>query len=96
MTLDIRPASDYPLPDLTQLLNLSFENYLVPVTFNLLQFLTNPQGQRRPRRQPRALWTNNRWHCTITHRNWTVGWRRWYRAEHAQQRHGLVHGKFDP
>jgi GNAT superfamily N-acetyltransferase len=40
MTLDIKPASDYPLPDLTQLLNLSFENYLVPVTFNLQQFLT--------------------------------------------------------
>jgi len=40
MTLDIRSASDYRLPDLTQLLNLSFENYLVPVTFNLLQFLT--------------------------------------------------------
>ena len=40
MTLDIRPASDYPLPDLAQLLNLSFENYLVPVTFNLFQFLT--------------------------------------------------------
>jgi len=40
MTLDIKPASDYPLPDLTQLLNLSFENYLVPVTFNLPQFLT--------------------------------------------------------
>ena len=40
MTLDIRFASDYPLPDLTQLLNLSFENYLVPVSFNLLQFLT--------------------------------------------------------
>jgi len=40
MTLDIRSASDYPLPDLTQLLNLSFENYLVPVTFNLSQFLT--------------------------------------------------------
>jgi GNAT superfamily N-acetyltransferase len=40
MSLDVKPASDYPLPDLTQLLNLSFENYLVPVTFNLLQFLT--------------------------------------------------------
>jgi GNAT superfamily N-acetyltransferase len=39
MTLDIKPASDYPLPDLTQLLNLSFENYLVPITFNLSQFL---------------------------------------------------------
>jgi GNAT superfamily N-acetyltransferase len=40
MTLDIRSASDYPLPDLTQLLNLSFENYLVPIAFNLSQFLT--------------------------------------------------------
>jgi GNAT superfamily N-acetyltransferase len=40
MSLDIRSASDYRLPDLTQLLNLSFENYPIPVTFNLLQFLT--------------------------------------------------------
>jgi GNAT superfamily N-acetyltransferase len=40
MNLDIKPASDYPLADLTQLLNLSFENYLVPIAFNLLQFLT--------------------------------------------------------
>jgi len=39
MSLDSKPASDYPLPDLTQLLNLSFENYLVPITFNLSQFL---------------------------------------------------------
>ncbi len=40
MDLDIKPASDYPLPDLTQLLNRSFENYLVPIVFNLNQFLT--------------------------------------------------------
>jgi len=40
MLLDVKPASDYPLPDLTQMLNLSFENYLVPITFNLPQFLT--------------------------------------------------------
>jgi GNAT superfamily N-acetyltransferase len=40
MNLDVKSASDYPLPDLTQLLNLSFENYLVPITFNLPQFLT--------------------------------------------------------
>src|SRR5262245_53433765 len=40
MDLDIRAASDYPLPELTQLLNLSFENYLVPIDFNLVQFLT--------------------------------------------------------
>lgn len=40
MHLDIRPASDYSLPELTQLLNLSFESYLVPISFNLIQFLT--------------------------------------------------------
>jgi len=40
MSLDVKPASDYPLPDLTQLLNLSFENYLIPITFNRSQFLT--------------------------------------------------------
>ena len=38
--MDTRPASDYPAPDLVQLLNLSFENYLVPIRFNLSQFLT--------------------------------------------------------
>jgi len=40
MPLDIKPASDYPLPDLLYLLNLSFEDYLVPITFNLIQLLT--------------------------------------------------------
>jgi GNAT superfamily N-acetyltransferase len=40
MKLDLKPASDYPLPDLLYWLNLSFENYLVPITFNLIQFLT--------------------------------------------------------
>jgi len=40
MKLDSKPALDYPLPDLTYLLNLCFENYLVPITFNLIQFIT--------------------------------------------------------
>lgn len=40
MKLDTRPASDYPALDLLQLLNLSFESYLVPVHFELPQFLT--------------------------------------------------------
>lgn len=40
MKLDTRPASDYPTPDLLRLLNLSFEDYLVPVHFELPQFLT--------------------------------------------------------
>lgn len=40
MKLDLKPASDSPLPDLLYLLNLSFEDYLVPITFNLIQFLT--------------------------------------------------------
>lgn len=40
MHLDMKPASDYPLPDLLHLLNLSFENYLIAIDLNLIQFLT--------------------------------------------------------
>ncbi len=40
MNFDLKPASDYPLPDLVRLLNLGFESYLVPIHFNLSQFLT--------------------------------------------------------
>ncbi len=40
MNFDVKPASDHPLPDLVQLLNLSFESYLIPIHFNLSQFLT--------------------------------------------------------
>ena len=40
MKFDSIPASDSPLPDLVKLLNLGFENYLVPIQFNLSQFLT--------------------------------------------------------
>ena len=40
MKLDLTPASNYSLPDLTDLLNLSFENYLVPIQFNTSQFVT--------------------------------------------------------
>jgi len=40
MKQEIKPASDYPMPDLVKFLNLSFENYLVPIQFNLIQFLT--------------------------------------------------------
>ncbi|HZM20930.1 MAG TPA: GNAT family N-acetyltransferase, partial [Anaerolineales bacterium] len=40
MKLDLNPASNYPLPDLTDFLNLSFENYVVPIQFNVSQFVT--------------------------------------------------------
>jgi len=39
MELDTKPASDYPMPDLLRLVNLSFENYIVPIHFNLSQFM---------------------------------------------------------
>jgi len=39
MEFDIKPASDYPLPDLVELLNHGFENYFVPVQFNVSAFL---------------------------------------------------------
>ena len=40
MKLDLIPASNYPLLDLTDFLNLGFENYLVPIQFNTSQFVT--------------------------------------------------------
>jgi hypothetical protein len=40
MKLDTKPASDHPTSDLVQLMNLSFEDYLVPVRFEPSQFLT--------------------------------------------------------
>ena len=40
MKLDIKPASDYPTTDLVQFLNQGFENYFVPIRFDISQFLT--------------------------------------------------------
>lgn len=34
------PASDYPIPDLVEVLNRGFEKYFVPITFNVNAFLT--------------------------------------------------------
>ena len=39
MKLELKPASDYPLPDLVQTLNRGFEGYLVPIHLSLIQFL---------------------------------------------------------
>ncbi len=39
MNLDITPASDYPMSDLVKILNRGFENYLVPIQFNVSQFM---------------------------------------------------------
>lgn len=36
--MDIKPASDYPTPDLGQLMNLSFEEYIVPIRLDESQF----------------------------------------------------------
>jgi len=40
MEFDLKPASDYPIPDLVTWLNQGFENYFVPIHFNGSQFLT--------------------------------------------------------
>lgn len=37
--LELESALDYPLPDLIEILNRGFENYLVPIQFNLPQFI---------------------------------------------------------
>jgi hypothetical protein len=34
MHFDVKPASDYPLPDLIELFNHGFENYFIPLRFN--------------------------------------------------------------
>ncbi|HAV78034.1 MAG TPA: hypothetical protein DCX53_11855 [Anaerolineae bacterium] len=39
MKLDTKPATDYQIIELLNLLNLSFENYLVPIHFDSSQFL---------------------------------------------------------
>ena len=39
MQFDIKPASDYPLPNLVELLNRGFENYFIPIQFNPSAFL---------------------------------------------------------
>lgn len=39
MKLDTTSASNYPTPDLVQLLNLSFEKYIIPVRFDIPYFL---------------------------------------------------------
>jgi ribosomal protein S18 acetylase RimI-like enzyme len=39
MKLDLKSASDYPLPDLVQILNRGFEGYIVPIHLNQTQFL---------------------------------------------------------
>jgi ribosomal protein S18 acetylase RimI-like enzyme len=40
MEFDLKPASDYSLPNLVELLNRGFENYFIPIQFNLSAFLT--------------------------------------------------------
>lgn len=34
------PASDYPIPDLVEILNRGFEGYFFPIQFNVITFLT--------------------------------------------------------
>ena len=40
MRHSVKPASDYPLPELVEILNRGFENYPVPIQVNISQFLT--------------------------------------------------------
>ena len=39
MDMDTRSASDYPIPDLVEILNRGFEGYFVPITFSVTAFL---------------------------------------------------------
>lgn len=40
MNFETEPASIYPIPDLVETLNRGFENYFVPIAFNVNTFLT--------------------------------------------------------
>ena len=39
MNFELKPASDYSIPDLVEILNRGFENYFVPIAFNVTTFL---------------------------------------------------------
>lgn len=39
MDFDMKPASDYPIPALVEVLNRGFEGYFVPIAFNVTAFL---------------------------------------------------------
>lgn len=40
MNIDIRPTSTYPLTELVDILNRGFEGYVIPIQFNISQFIT--------------------------------------------------------
>lgn len=40
MDFESKPASDYPIPALVEVLNHGFENYFVPIAFNVTAFMT--------------------------------------------------------
>jgi ribosomal protein S18 acetylase RimI-like enzyme len=73
MNLDIRPASDYPTPDLTQLMNLSFEDYTVPIHLDNSQFLNMLRKDNIDLQASRVLLADNQpaGIALIARRGWT-------------------------
>jgi len=73
MDFDTRPASDSPILDLLQLLNLSFESYLVPVHFDLPYFLTMLRKDNIDLSASRVLLADNQPSgiALIARRGWT-------------------------
>lgn len=73
MELDIKPASDYPTPDLVELLNLSFESYLVPIHVDSVHFLSMLRRDSIDLAASRILCIDNQFAgiALIARRGWT-------------------------
>ena len=59
MNLDLKPASDYPLPDLVEILNQGFEGYVIPIHLNLPQLLNMLRKDSIDLTASRVLLVNN-------------------------------------
>lgn len=73
MDLELKSASDYPMFDLVKFLNLSFEDYYIPVRFNLSQLLTMLRKDNIDLTASRVLIADNRptGMALIARRGWT-------------------------
>lgn len=73
MEFNTRSAIDYPLPELVELLNRGFENYFVPIQFNISQFVTMLRKDSIDLDSSRVLFTDDEPSgiALIARRGWT-------------------------
>lgn len=73
MNFELKPASDYSLPDLVEILNRGFENYFVPIAFNVNTFLNMVRKDGTDLTSSRVLLVdgNSAGIALIARRGWT-------------------------